>query len=377
MLTRRFAGSFYQWRVMSDLSHTHYYLGFNLVPGMGPVRLARLVEHCGTIEAAWHATPNDMAAAGVDAKTSAALLQTRRTLNLYDEMERVFAAGVDLLTLEDAGYPALLKQAPNPPPLLYVRSTSGINDDWALAVVGTRSPTTYGKEATRTIVSELAESGLTIVSGLAIGIDSVAHTAALEARGRTIGVLGCGVDIVYPERNRALTERIIEQGAVISEFPLGTKPHPANFPPRNRIISGMTLGTLMVEAGERSGALITVEFALDQGREVFAVPGSIFSQKSKGNHNIIRNGAELVTGAGDILEALNLTTLEVHQEVAAALPEDPTEAALMQHIQAEPQHVDVICRASGMPMAVVSSTLALLELKGFVRHVGNMEYVRR
>ncbi len=362
---------------MEIAAHTRYYLGFNLTPGMGPVRVAQLIAQCGTAEAAWHASTTDLAAAGIEGKTSAALLHTRSTRNLDDELQRVLDAGVSLLTLEDADYPELLAQIPHPPPLLYMRGALAPPDDWALAVVGTRSPTSYGKEATRSMVTDLAQGGLTIVSGLALGIDAIAHTAALEASGRTLAVLGSGVDVIYPERNRNLAEQILENGAIISEYPLQTRPTAANFPPRNRIISGLTLGTLIVEAGEQSGAHITVNFALDQGRDVFAVPGSIFSLKSKGVHQLIRNGAELVTGADDILEALNLTRLPVQQEMVAALPEDPTEAALLRVLSAEPQHVDALCRASGMQVSVVSSALALMELKGYARHVGNMEYVRR
>lgn len=357
--------------------HTRYYLGFNLVPGMGPVRLQRLIEQCGSIEAAWNATTDDLIAAGIDSKTSASLIKLRRERDLHAELEQVIQADIAIVTLEDADYPKLLAEIPTAPPMLYVRGSLNPNDDWALAVVGTRSPTSYGKEATRHVVSGLAQSGVTIVSGLAIGIDAVAHMAALESGGRTLAVLGCGLDIIYPERHRKLAEQVMEQGALISDYPLGTKPHPANFPPRNRIISGLSLGTLVVEAGEQSGALITVNFALDQGRDVFALPGSIFNKTSAGTHKLIRNGAALVTCADDILHELNLTTLTVHQEVAAALPDDPTEVALLNLLSKEPQHVDMLSRASGLPSAVVSSTLAILELKGFVRQAGTMEYVRR
>ncbi len=357
--------------------HTRYYVGFNRVPGIGPARLAGLIERCGSVEAAWYASPDEMAQAGLDRKSRESLLKARQSLNLDAELARIFEAGAQLLTIEDAAYPRVLAQIAAPPPLLYVRGSFTVLDDWALAVVGTRSPTTYGKEATRRIVTDLARSGLTIVSGLAMGIDSVAHQAALDAEGRTIGVLGCGIDILYPDRNIRLAEQMVACGAVISDYPLGTRPYPANFPPRNRIISGLTAGTLVTEAGTKSGALITVEFALEQGRDVFAVPGTIFSQKSQGVHQLIRSGAELVTCAQDILESLNLMTLQVQQECSATLPEDPTEAALMTHLSAEPQHVDVLCRASGMSSSLVSATLTLLELKGYARHVGNMEYVRR
>lgn len=356
-------------------NRTRYYLGFNLVPGIGPTRLARLIDQCGSVEAAWHATPADLLAAGLDDKTRSAFLETRHQTDLEAEVARVAEAGVQLLTIEDADYPALLKQVPAPPPLIYVRGSLGNTDEWAVAVVGTRSPTTYGKEATRRIVTELAHSGVTVVSGLAIGIDTMAHRSALEAGGRTIAVLGSGIDVAYPERNQRLAEQISGQGALISEYPLQTRPVASNFPPRNRIISGLALGTLVIEAGHKSGALITVNFALDQGRDVFAVPGSIFSGKSAGTHGLIRNGAGLVTCAEDILEALNLMTTSTQQAIAAEMPTDPTETVLLAQLSAEPQHADVLCRACSMPAAVVAAALAMLELKGYVRQVGPMEYV--
>ncbi len=360
---------------MNIAPHTRYYLGFNLVSGIGPMRLARLIERCGSVEAAWHANPGDLIAAGMDGKIGTALLEARRTLDLDAEMERVAQAGAHLLTIADPQYPALLAQIPASPPLLYVRGALSNTDEWAVAVVGTRAPTSYGREATRRIVTDLAASGTTVVSGLAVGIDTVAHTAALESDGRTLAVLGCGVDVRYPERNQRLAAQIIERGALISEYPLGTQPAAINFPPRNRIISGLTLGTLVMEAGEKSGALITVDFALEQGRDVFAVPGSIFSARSGGTNRLIRNGAGLVTCGQDILENLNLMTASVQQEIAAAIPEDPMEAALLAQLSAEPQHADFLSRTSGMPAAMVASTLAMLELKGYIRQVAPMEYV--
>jgi DNA processing protein len=358
------------------MDQTRFYLGFNLVNGIGPARLDRLIERCGSIEAAWRASLAEMIAAGLDAKTSEALLRAQRTLDLDAELERAERAGVQLLTREHPGYPPALAQIPAAPPLLYVKGRLENVDDWSVAVVGTRSPTTYGKEATRRLVGELAGAGVTIVSGLAIGVDTVAHTAALEAGGRTIAVLASGLDQVYPERNRPLAEQIVAHGALVSEFPLGTRPIPQLFPVRNRIISGLALGTLVVEAGVRSGALITVRYALEQGRDVFAVPGQIFSAKSMGPNQLIRDGAGLVSSAQDILEALNLTSAAIQQEVQAALPEDPTEAALLELISYEPQHVDAIGLQSGLPITVVSSTLAIMELKGLIRQAGAMQYVR-
>jgi DNA processing protein len=356
--------------------HTRYYLGFNLVPGIGPARLARLIERCGSVEAAWRADAFDLAAAGLDTRTSTALLAAQQRLDLDAELERVISRDVQLLTLEDADYPALLREAPGAPPLIYVQGELRAADAWAVAVVGTRTPTVYGREATLRLVSELAAAGVTVVSGLALGVDTVAHTAALEAGGRTLAVLGSGVDQPYPERNRRLAERIRAQGALISDYPIGTKPVAANFPPRNRIISGLSLGTLVVEAGVQSGALITVRFALEQGREVLAVPGSIFSPQSVGPHELIRDGATIVARAADVLDALQMTTIEVQSAARQELPTDPIEAALLDRLSYTPQHADDLGREAQLSAAEAAATLTLLELKGFARQTGPMQYVR-
>jgi DNA processing protein len=221
----------------------------------------------------------------------------------------------------------------------------------------------------------LARNGLTIVSGLARGIDSEAHRAALDSGGRTLAVLGSGVDVIYPPEGRKLARSVIERGALVSEYALGTRPEAGNFPPRNRIISGLSLGVVIVEAGERSGALITADFALDQGREVFAVPGNIFRKKSKGTNNLIQQGAKAVLSVEDVLEELNLTMVSQQAEVRAIVPENETEAALLEYITADPVHVDEVGQKSGLPIAQVSSALALMELKGMVRQVGGMNYV--
>jgi DNA processing protein len=357
------------------MDNIRYYLGFNIVNGIGPARIDRLIERCGTIEAAWHASFAELQAAGLDARRTEALLKAQRTLDLDAELERAERAGVELITREHPGYPAALAHIPSPPPLLYVRGKLAEADRWSVAVVGTRSPTSYGKEAARRLAGDLADAGITVISGLAIGIDTVAHCAALERSGRTIAVLASGLDQVYPERNRPLAEQIVASGALISEFPIGTRPVPQLFPVRNRLISGLSLGTLVVEAGASSGALITVDYALEQGRDVFAVPGSIFSKVSQGTNRLIRNGATIVTQAEDILDALNLTARATQQEVQTAFPDDPTELALLELISYEPQHVDELRFSSGLPIATVSSTLALLELKGLVRQAGLMQYV--
>lgn len=354
---------------------TRYYLGFNLTPGIGPARLSRLIEVFGSAQAAWEASSGRLLQAGFEGKSIEALLATRARLDLDAELAKAERLQVRVVCIEDETYPALLRQIPQSPPLLYIRGALTEADDWALAVVGTRGPSDYGREVTRRLVADLASAGVTIVSGLALGIDAKAHQAALEANGRTVAVLACGVDVPYPETNRSLADRIVFNGALISEFPLGTIPVPNNFPARNRLISGLSRGTLVVEAGKKSGALITVDFALEQGRDVYAIPGPIYSLKSSGTNQLIRDGATLVMNADDILVDLNWTTATAQQEARQSLPNDPVEAALLPLIGYEPRHIDELGREVRLDAPSVSVALAMLELKGFVRQAGPMRYV--
>jgi DNA processing protein len=358
-------------------ANLRYYLGFNRVAGIGPIRVRRLIEICGSAQAAWRASAAAMQAAGLDARSSKALREAQRTLDLDAEVQRVKQAGVGMLCIEDAHYPRLVAEAPAAPPLLYVRGELRAEDEWAVAIVGTRTPTNYGKEACYRLAYDLAASGVVVVSGLALGIDTIAHQAALEAGGRTLAVLGSGVDRIYPERNRRLGEQIIKYGAIISDYPLGTAPAPLNFPPRNRIISALSLGVLVIEAGGDSGALITVSFALEQGREVFAVPGPIFSRASAGTHRLIRDGATLVRTVDDILSELDLHRASVQRAVRDELPDDPTEAAVLALLRFEPQSIDELGIAAGLPAPQIAATLAMLELKGLARQAGAFEYVRK
>ena len=251
-------------------------------------------------------------------------------------------------------------------------------DQFALAVVGTRSASTYGQQVTGRLASELARGQVTVVSGLALGIDTIAHTAALEVKGgRTIAVLACGLDVVYPAKNQKLAQRIVEsgQGVLLSEFPLGVQPESKNFPARNRVISGLSQGVLVVEAGERSGALITASFALKQGREVFAVPGNIFSSRSCGTNRLIQDGAKPVLEVKDILDSLNLFTIPQQVEMQLALPENAEERILLTLLCHEPIHIDELILASNLPAPIVTATLTMLELKGLVRMIGRTQFV--
>ena len=353
-----------------------FWIGFNRVRGIGPARLRALLDAFGTIDAAWFAPEDALREVGLDRRSIASLMEARRQLDLPAELVRVQRAGVHILTWDAPAYPQTLLTINDPPPVLYVRGELRLEDTWAVAMVGTRTASVYGREVARVLATDLVRAGVTIVSGMARGIDAQAHRAALDAGGRTVAVLGSGVDVIYPWEHRKLAEEITGRGALVSEYALGTKPEASNFPPRNRIISGLSRGVIVVEAGERSGALITADFAAEQGREVFAVPGGIFQRGSRGTNRLIRDGAQPVLSANDVLEVLNMTAVAEHVEAQMLLPTDATEAVLLEQLSDDPAHVDEVGRAAGLPIATVSSTLALMELKGLVRQVGGMKYVR-
>ena len=353
-----------------------YRVALNKVAGIGPVRTAALLAACGTAEAAWHASIQQLKAAGLDRRALENLLQARRDLDVAAEWERVCRAGVRVMTLDDDDYPANLRQIDAPPPLLYVRGELQPNDLWAVAIVGTRRASVYGREVAHTLARDLANAGVTVVSGLALGIDTVAHQAAVDAGGRTLAVLGSGVDQIYPPTNRGLAQAIVAQGAIISEYPLGVRPEAGNFPPRNRVISGLSKGVVIVEAGERSGALITARFAAEQNRDVFAVPGSILHPGSVGCNMLIQQGATPLLASQDVLQQLNLDQVGAQRAAQAVISADPQEAHLLTRLTREPCHVDDLVRASSLSAPQVVALLAMMELKGLVRQVGAMTYVR-
>ncbi|MBN1875431.1 MAG: DNA-processing protein DprA [Anaerolineae bacterium] len=358
------------------MENLQYWLGFNLVRGIGPVRLRALLDVFGNVRAAWEASEAELRDVGLDRRTLENLLKARHQVDLERLLKQVDALEIQVLTWDSADYPALLRQIPDPPPVLFVKGELKDEDEWAVALVGTRKATVYGREVAQRLASDLAHNGVTVVSGLARGIDGVAHRSALEAGGRTIAVLGSGLNHIYPSEHFKLAQAISEHGTVISDYPLGTRPEASNFPPRNRIISGLSLGVLVVEADLKSGAMITADFAGDQGREVFAVPGSILSPASAGCNRLLRDGAAIVTEVRDILETLHLGQLEEKQAVRQILPANPMEAKLWEVLSAEPQHIDQIARMSSLPVETVNSTLVMMELKGLARQVGALNYVR-
>jgi DNA processing protein len=283
--------------------------------------------------------------------------------------------GVRLIPWSDPLYPLNLSYIYDPPFLLYVKGSLEKEDEKAVAVVGTRRATVYGKIVARRLARELAREGITVVSGMARGIDTAAHEGALEEGGRTIAVLGCGVDLVYPPENSSLAEEIIKKGAVISEFPLGTRPFAHNFPRRNRIISGLSRGVVVVEAPYKSGALITADCALEQGREVFAIPGTITSPCSRGTNRLIKEGAKIVEDVSDILEELNLVSLK-EDEPGIELQLSFEEKSVLDYLSSEPSHIDEVVKKTRLPVAKVGDILMRLQLKGMVRELPGKLFIR-
>ncbi len=358
------------------MSEEKYWLGFNLVKGIGPAKVQALLNKFGDLRSAWFAREEQLRQIGFDRRAIDSFFTTRAEIDLDQCLADVQAIGVSLLTWDSEAYPSYLREIDGAPHLVYVHGSLEEIDRWAVAVVGTRRLTSYGRQVTQELVTGLVLNGVTIVSGLARGVDAIAHKTALEHGGRTIAVLGSGPDCIYPPENRSLARQIVNgHGAIITEYGLGVQPEARNFPPRNRIISGLSLGVIVVEAGERSGAGITARFALEQGRDVFAVPGNINSPASIGTNRLIQQGAKLVTGVDDVLEELNLAMVLEHSAVQLALPETEDESALFAYLSAQPVHVDDLSRATGLSSSVVSSTLTLMELKGMVRQVGGMNYI--
>lgn len=357
------------------MSDARYWVGFTLIPGIGRAKFSQMEQRFGDLQRAWHATAAELRMAGLDNRSIEAIVARRPKISLDAEMERLERYKVKVLTWKDPAYPSRLKEIYDLPPVLFVRGSFAAEDEWSLAMVGTRRPTYYGREVTEQIAGDLARNGITIVSGLARGIDATAHRVALDAGGRSIAVFGCGLDIVYPSDHVKLAREIMERGALVSEFPLGTRPKADNFPRRNRIMSGVSLGVLVVEAGEGSGALITAGLALEQNREVFAVPGSVLSPASRGTNRLIQEGAKLVRDSYDILEELNLTMAVQQLEMRELLPATETESLILKCLSTEPTHIDEVGRQCGLPISTVSSTLAMMELKGAVKQVGGMNYI--
>ena len=358
------------------------WLALKLIPDLGNRSLLRLLRHFRTPAAVLSAGAAELAAVpGLKEKARLALIKKALVRPPEAEWAALQKEGIHLLCLGDPQYPANLAAIPDPPAVLFVRGATAARDLVSIAVVGSRAASPMGLIFTERLCGDLAQAGVTIVSGLAIGIDSSAHRGALKARGRTLAVLGCGPDVDYPRGNVRLRQEICESGAVLTEFPLGTPPAPGHFPMRNRIISGLALGVVVVEAAHRSGSLITARMALEQGREVFAVPGMAHHYRSVGPHRLLKQGAKLVESAEDILEEIrplirpSWAPKAETEETVPGRTVTPEEGALLQTLDQHPRHIDDLCRSLQWPVSQVMSTLLALELKGAVRQLPGKYFV--
>jgi DNA processing protein len=356
-------------------SQKKYWIGFNRVKGIGPVRFQSLLDFFGDAQAAWEAPTADLAAAGLGSRLTCRLIRVRTDLDLDRVWEAILSKGIGVVTWQDEGYPISLREIGQSPPVLFIKGELTPEDEWTVAVVGTRRASSYGRQVAAELATEPARNGVTVASGLARGVDSIAHRSALNAGGRSLAVLGSGVDRIYPPENRRLAKKIAASGAVISDYPAGTPLEASNFPPRNRIISGLSKVVVILEASHKSGALITASFAADQGRDVFAVPGLITAPGSRGTNRLIQDGARPMLSPQDVLEVLDLSRAIAHRSARKVLPTAPVEAQLLAALSDEPVHIDEIGVQVAMPIEKISATLALMELKGMVRQVGGMRYV--
>lgn len=362
-------------------SQTAAWLTLN-ASGLTPMRQWALVQALGDAEAVLSAREAELRAVeGIGARHIASLREARVTVDAAAMAAKLQDIGGSILPITDEGYPPLLRQIPDPPVVLFVSGGFDRRDELAVAMVGTRRRSDYGQRVAEQLAADLVRRGFTIVSGLAMGIDSDAHRTALDAGGRTIAVIACGLDVDYPQENRGLRERIAQSGAVITELALGTPSLRERFPARNRIIAGLSLGTVVVEAPEKSGALITARLAAEYGREVFVVPGSVLSPTSKGCNALIRDGATPVTAAEDIVEGLGIMLAAVPEREPARererkLDELPTDQrTVLQQLSYEPRNIDDIIARAGLPAAQVTGALMLLEVKGLIRRFPGNTYV--
>ncbi len=356
-----------------------YWAALSTVKGLGSRRIVSLVTYFGSARAAWEAPAREWRQVPEIYDELVGELEPQRSgLNVDQLAATIERLGISVITLGDPAYPSLLKEIHNTPAVLYVRGHLQSDDAPTLAIVGSRKATHYGRTVAEQLASELAGMGVIIVSGLAKGIDSAAHIGALKT-GITYAIMGTGLDTIYPRENERLAAAICERGALITEYLPGTPPHAAHFPARNRIISGLALGTLVVEAQETSGSLITADFALEQNREVFAIPGNIMSPTSRGCHRLLKQGARLVEGVQDIVDELRLRLNQTSSPLAGGSLEvalSAPQCQILDHLSLDPLHLDLLVRQCAMPMGRLLSELTQLELLGVIRQLPGRHYVR-
>jgi len=354
-----------------------YLNALNKIDGLGPQKMKMLLSFFETTQKVWEANLSDLIKSGIGEKLAEKIDRERKNINPDEEWTKLEKENIHMITWDDADYPELLREIANPPYILYIRGDFDLNSMPMISIVGSRKFTAYGSQVASTFARDLAQAGICVVSGMALGIDAIAHEGALSSGGKTVAVLGDGLDdeSIHPKNNFNLSQEIIENGALVSEFPLGTPPLAFNFPARNRIIAGLSLGTLIIEAGEKSGTLITASLALEFNREVFSVPGSIFSQQSLGTNELIKKGAKVVTNVKDILEELNLEKKKIKNKILPKSFTTPEEKIIINLLSQEPLHIDKISKMSKLSMAQVSSQLSMMEIKGWVKNIGGQNYI--
>ena len=356
-----------------------YFAALNSLEKLTPLRFAQLLKFFDNdAEKIWKASRQEWQEAGIDFKAVTEIFAEKSEIDPDTVFRKLQKFGVKVLPISAESYPKLLKEIYDPPPVLLVRGEFPLPvDDFAVAVVGSRVLTSYGRQATHEIARGLAVAGVSIISGLALGADAIAHAAVVELGGRTVAILGNGIDTIYPPRNQQLADDIISKGgAIISEFPIGTPPNNYNFPLRNRIIAGLSRGVVVSEGREKSGSLITAALANECGREVFAVPGSIFSENSAGTNYLIQQGARPITSAKDVLESLGFENLGEKAKVREVVADSEEEAKLLKVLKKIPLHSDEITRQSGLTASEASSILSLMEMKGLAKNLGGMNWIR-
>lgn len=360
-----------------------HWIALNGVRGLGPVRIKQLLELYGSPEQVFRQSVSRLSRqAGISEAVAKQINDPELFRNAENQLRHAHQHDVEILTLDNQLYPGLLREIFAPPPVLYAKGCLNCFDAPTVAVVGTRKPSSYGYQATSYMVSELIRNRITIVSGLALGIDTCAHQKCVDNDSPTIAVLGCGIDRIYPATNKALAETIVEKGAILSEFPLGTAPESFNFPRRNRIISGMSSGTLVVEAGRKSGALITADYANQQGRDVYAIPGSIFSERSAGTNALIKSGAIPVRSAQDIIETMTTLSLFNPERKKSASSShvqefsNEAESLVFQHLTEDGVRLDQLCESTGKSISNLMNTLLNMELRGIIRQLPGQLFVR-
>lgn len=354
-----------------------YLNALNKINGVGPQKIKILMSHFGSGEKIWNSSLNELLASGLSEKLAQIIISERNKINPQEEWNKLEIENIQAISIYDDAYPAPLKEIPSAPQLLYVKGNFDFNSSPLIAIVGSRKFSSYGQQVATSLAQDLAKAGITVVSGLAIGIDAFAHRGALDGGGKTLAVLGSSLEDrnIGPRVNFNLSRHIIDNGALISDYALGTQATQRTFPARNRLMAGLTLGTVVIEAAPASGTLITAGMALDFNREVFAVPGSIFSPSSQGTNQLIKSGAKIVTSVTDILEELNLEKFKEKKTVREFVPASKDEENIFKILSHEPTHIDRIIKLSKMNTSGVSSTLIMLEMKGVVKDIGGQNYI--